>query len=104
MAGKDHTSETVGFIGLGLMGHGIAKNLLDKGYPLSIFARKASDATVDLQQRGAVLRASALEVAQASSVVFLCVTGSKDVEALVRGPQGLKAAATGQRGGGLFHL
>ena len=91
MAGKSHTTETVGFIGLGLMGHGMAKNLVDKGYPLSIYARKASGATADLQQRGAVLRASALDVAQASSVVFLCVTGSKDVEALVRGPQGLKA-------------
>lgn len=85
------TTETVGFIGLGLMGHGMAKNLVDKGYALSIFARKPSDATADLQQRGAVLRASATEVAQNASVVFLCVTGSKDVEAIVRGPQGLKA-------------
>jgi 3-hydroxyisobutyrate dehydrogenase-like beta-hydroxyacid dehydrogenase len=85
------TPETVGFIGLGLMGHGMAKNLVDKGYALSIFARKASEATADLQQRGATLRASAAEVAQHASVVFLCVTGSKDVEAIVRGPQGLKA-------------
>ena len=85
------TTETAGFIGLGLMGHGMAKNLVDKGYALSIFARKASEATADLQQRGATLRASAAEVAQHASVVFLCVTGSKDVEAIVRGPQGLKA-------------
>ncbi len=83
--------ETVGFIGLGLMGHGMAKNLVDKGYALSIYARKTSEATADLQQRGATLRASAAEVAQHASVVFLCVTGSKDVEAIVRGPQGLKA-------------
>lgn len=85
------TTETVGFIGLGLMGHGMAKNLVDKGYALSIYARKASEATADLQQRGAALRASATEVAQNASVVFLCVSGSKDVEAIVRGPQGLKA-------------
>jgi 3-hydroxyisobutyrate dehydrogenase-like beta-hydroxyacid dehydrogenase len=85
------TPETVGFIGLGLMGHGMAKNIVDKGYALSIYARKASEATADLQQRGATLRASAAEVAQHASVVFLCVTGSKDVEAIVRGPQGLKA-------------
>jgi 3-hydroxyisobutyrate dehydrogenase-like beta-hydroxyacid dehydrogenase len=84
-------TETVGFIGLGLMGHGMAKNLVDKGYALSIYARQASDATADLQQRGATLRASATEVARHASVVFLCVTGSKDVEALVRGPNGLKA-------------
>lgn len=85
------TQETAGFIGLGLMGHGMAKNLVDKGYALSIYARKASVATADLQQRGATLRASAAEVAQHASVVFLCVTGSKDVEAIVRGPNGLKA-------------
>jgi 3-hydroxyisobutyrate dehydrogenase-like beta-hydroxyacid dehydrogenase len=69
----------------------MAKNLVDKGYALSIYARKASDATADLQQRGATLRASAADVAAHASVVFLCVTGSKDVEAVVRGPQGLKA-------------
>jgi 3-hydroxyisobutyrate dehydrogenase-like beta-hydroxyacid dehydrogenase len=85
------TPETVGFIGLGLMGHGMAKNLVDKGFALSIFARKASDATADLQQRGAALCASPADVAAQASVVFLCVTGSKDVESIVRGPQGLKA-------------
>jgi 3-hydroxyisobutyrate dehydrogenase-like beta-hydroxyacid dehydrogenase len=85
------TQETAGFIGLGLMGHGMAKNLVDKGYALSIYARKASEATAGLQQRGATLRTSAAEVAQHASVVFLCVTGSKDVEAIVRGPNGLKA-------------
>jgi 3-hydroxyisobutyrate dehydrogenase-like beta-hydroxyacid dehydrogenase len=85
------TTETVGFIGLGLMGHGMAKNLVDKGYALSIYARQANEATADLQQRGATLRASAAAVAEHASVVFLCVTGSKDVEAIVRGSQGLKA-------------
>ena len=53
------TQETVGFIGLGLMGHGMAKNLVDKGYALSIYARQANEAMADLQQRGATLRASA---------------------------------------------
>lgn len=85
------TRETAGFIGLGLMGHGMAKNLVDKGYALSIYARTASAATADLQQRGAVLCASAAELAAQASVVFLCVTGSRDVETLIRGPQGLKA-------------
>ena len=83
--------ESIGFIGLGLMGHGMAKNLVDKGYALSIFARTPGAASADLQQRGAVLCASVAEVAQHASVVFLCVTGSRDVEALVRGPHGLLA-------------
>lgn len=83
--------EAVGFIGIGLMGHGMAKNLVDKGYALSIHARTPGAASADLQQRGAVLRASAAELARHATVVFLCVTGSRDVEAIVRGPQGLKA-------------
>lgn len=86
-----HQNETVGFIGLGHMGHGMAKNLVDKGYALSIYARQPGAAAADLQQRGAVLRASATELAQHASVVFLCVSGSRDVEALIRGPQGLQA-------------
>ncbi len=86
-----NTQETVGFIGLGLMGHGMAKNLVDKGYALSIYARKPGDAVTDLQQRGATLRGSVADVAEHASVVFLCVTGSKDVEAIIRGPQGLKS-------------
>jgi len=83
--------ETVGFIGLGLMGHGMAKNLVDKGYTLSVYARRETDASTDLQRRGATLRASPAAVAQHATVVFLCVTGSRDVEALVRSPQGLMA-------------
>ena len=88
------TQETVGFIGLGLMGHGMDKNLMDKGYALSIYARKPSEATADLQQRGATPRSSAADVARHATVVFLCVTGSRDVEAIVRGDQGLKAGLT----------
>ena len=91
MTETTQAKESVGFIGLGLMGHGMAKNLVDKGYPLSIFARKPGAATADLQQRGAVLQASAAELARHATVVFLCVSGSRDVEAIIRGPQGLKA-------------
>ena len=32
--------ETVGFIGLGLMGHGMAKNIVEKGYPLAVTAHR----------------------------------------------------------------
>lgn len=85
------SAETIGFIGIGLMGHGMAKNIVDKGYPLHFYARSHSDAAKDLEQRGAVFHTSAQSVAAQSSVVFMCVTGSKDVEGLVFGPQGLAA-------------
>ncbi|SDO21923.1 hypothetical protein SAMN05216303_101842 [Rhodoferax sp. OV413] len=85
----EQTREQIGFIGLGLMGHGMAKNIVDKGYPLTIYARKPSAAVDDLLQRGAQQADSLQALAAQATVVFLCVTGSKDVEDLIRGPNGL---------------
>jgi 3-hydroxyisobutyrate dehydrogenase-like beta-hydroxyacid dehydrogenase len=83
--------ETVGFIGLGMMGHGMAKNIVEKGYPLAVTAHRNRKPLEDLVGRGAVACASAKEVAARSSIVFLCVTGSREVEAIVRGADGLMA-------------
>lgn len=84
-------SETVGFVGLGLMGHGMAKNIVEKGYPLLIHAHRNRKPLEDLVTRGAVEAASLADLGQKASVVFLCVTGSREVEAILRGPQGLAA-------------
>ncbi|WP_281059067.1 NAD(P)-dependent oxidoreductase, partial [Mesorhizobium sp. M2C.T.Ca.TU.002.02.1.1] len=82
--------ENIGFIGLGLMGHGIAKNIIDKGYPLTFLGRKNRKPAEDLLGRGAREAATPKEVAAASDIVFICVTGSREVEAIIRGPGGLK--------------
>jgi 3-hydroxyisobutyrate dehydrogenase-like beta-hydroxyacid dehydrogenase len=84
-------NETVGFIGLGLMGHGIAKNIVEKGYSLTITGHRNRKPIDDLVGRGAVEVASAKDVAARSSIVFVCVTGSREVEAVIRGESGLKA-------------
>lgn len=81
--------EKVGFIGIGMMGHGIAKNIVEKGYALSFYSRTRNEAVHDLEQRGAVYLSEPCEVASHSSVVFMCVTGSKDVESVVFGSKGL---------------
>ncbi|WP_367849649.1 NAD(P)-dependent oxidoreductase [Rhodoferax sp. WC2427] len=93
------TTETIGFIGLGLMGHGMAKNIVDKGYALTVYARSDSEAVTDLLQRGAARADSPQALAAQATVVFLCVTGSQDVEALIRGPNGL---ASGLRPGSVL--
>ena len=82
-----------GFIGVGLMGHGMAKNIVGKGFPLTIMGHRNRAPVDDLVKRGAKEVKTPAEVARASDVVFLCVTGSPQVEALVRGPNGLKAGA-----------
>jgi 3-hydroxyisobutyrate dehydrogenase-like beta-hydroxyacid dehydrogenase len=83
--------EAIGFIGVGLMGHGMAKNIVEKGWSLTVMGRRNRKPVEDLIGRGASEAHSAREVGERASVVFLCVTGSRDVEALVRGPDGLKA-------------
>jgi 3-hydroxyisobutyrate dehydrogenase-like beta-hydroxyacid dehydrogenase len=71
----------VGFVGVGLMGHGMAKNAVEKGFPLRVVAHRRRDAFDDLVGRGAVECASLAEMAREIDVVVLCVTGSAEVEA-----------------------
>src|SRR5271156_2704512 len=85
------TKETIGFIGLGLMGHGMAKNIVEKGYPLVITGRRNRKPIEDLVKRGAIEAATPREVGEKATIVFLCVTGSPEVEAVVFGPDGLRA-------------
>jgi 3-hydroxyisobutyrate dehydrogenase-like beta-hydroxyacid dehydrogenase len=85
------STETIGFIGVGLMGHGMAKNIVEKGYPLTVMGHRNRAPVEDLLKRGAKEAKSAKEIGAASSIVFLCVTGSREVEAVVRGADGLVA-------------
>jgi 3-hydroxyisobutyrate dehydrogenase-like beta-hydroxyacid dehydrogenase len=84
--------ERVGFIGLGSMGAGMAANLLTKGWPLTVWAHRSRDAVDRLVAAGAAEAEDLRKLAAASDVVVLCVTGSREVEALVKGPDGLAAA------------
>jgi hypothetical protein len=84
-------SETIGFIGVGLMGHGMAKNIVEKGYPLTVMGHRNRAPVEDLIKRGAKEANTPKELATSASIVFLCVTGSRQVEAVVRGPDGLAA-------------
>ena len=86
--------QRIGFIGAsGLMGHGMAKNLRAKGHPLSITVHRNRERVADLLAAGATLAASPAALARGSDIVFLCVTGSPQVEAAVAGPDGLLSGA-----------
>jgi 3-hydroxyisobutyrate dehydrogenase-like beta-hydroxyacid dehydrogenase len=80
----------IGFIGAsGLMGHGIAKNLLQRGHTLALTVHRNRERVADLLAAGATLAATPAELAQRAELVFICVTGSPQVEAVVGGPDGL---------------
>jgi 3-hydroxyisobutyrate dehydrogenase-like beta-hydroxyacid dehydrogenase len=82
----------IGFIGIGLMGHGMAKNLVEKGHPLTVMGHRNRAPVDDLLARGAKEAKTPKAVAEASDIVHLCVTGSPQVEALIRGSEGIAAA------------
>jgi 3-hydroxyisobutyrate dehydrogenase-like beta-hydroxyacid dehydrogenase len=83
----------VGFAGLGLMGRGMARNLLDKGYPLTLLGHRRRGPIEELKARGAAEATSPAELAAANDVVILCVTSSAVVEDLIRRPDGILAGA-----------
>jgi 3-hydroxyisobutyrate dehydrogenase-like beta-hydroxyacid dehydrogenase len=89
---NNSTAPSIGFIGLGMMGHGIAKNLLKKGHALRFKAHRNRGTLQDLLDAGAVEVDTRAALAQAD-IVMLCVTGSPQVEEIVYGTDGLLAAA-----------
>ncbi len=74
------TNVTIGFIGVGLMGHGIAKNLLRSGYKLTLLEHAGNQPVDDLLELGAGTLVSAAELARRNQLIFLCVTGSPQLE------------------------
>jgi len=84
----------IGFIGAsGLMGHGMAKNLLAKGHAMAITVHNNRERVADLLAAGAVEARSPAALAASCDIVFVCVTGSPQVESVVAGPEGLMAGA-----------
>lgn len=86
------TIKHVGLIGVGLMGHGIGKNILEKGFKLSVLAHRNRAPVEDLIARGATELGSPHALATACDMVILCVTGSPEVEQAVYGEHGLLGA------------
>ncbi len=86
-------SHTIGFIGLGMMGHGIAKNLLSKGFGLQFQVHRKRDHLQDLLDAGAREVRTRGELAQGAAIVALCVTGTPQIEEIVYGADGLLQVA-----------
>ena len=76
------------------MGAGMADNLLRKGWPLTVCVHRSRTAAERLIAAGATEAVSPRDLAAACDIVILCVTGSREVEMLVKGPNGLAAAGT----------
>lgn len=83
---------SVGFIGLGIMGAGMARNLLNAGHELVVWNRTAARAE-PLAAAGAQVAGSPREVAERAEVVITCVSDTPDVEQVLLGDVGVAHGA-----------
>jgi|SRR5579884_477401 len=92
------TQPTIGFIGLGIMGKPMAKNLLAAGYPV-IALNRSRGAVDEVVAAGAQPGSSPQDVAERSDVLITMLPDSPDVESVMLGADG---AAAGLRSGSLW--
>lgn len=79
---------TVGFIGLGIMGRGMARNLLKAGFKVHVWNRTAGPAA-DLAAEGAAVAGSPAELAAQCEIIITCVSNTEAVQAVLLGPGGV---------------
>jgi 2-hydroxy-3-oxopropionate reductase len=85
-------NDRIGFIGLGIMGTGMSRNLLRAGFDLTVWNRTPGRAE-SLVEAGASTAASPAEIARNVDVVILCVSDTPDVEEVLFGEDGVADAA-----------
>lgn len=83
----------IGFIGLGHMGRGMAKNILQAGYPLRVKGNTNRAPVENLVATGALEVMTAREMAESCDIIHLCLSNTPQVEAIVHGPDGILAGA-----------
>ena len=83
----------IGFIGVGFMGHGMARNILEKGFALTVLGHRNRAPVDALVKAGASEAKTGADLAAKCDIIVICVTGSPQIEAVVRAPDGLKAGA-----------
>lgn len=81
----------IGLIGPGLMGHGIGRNLLKNGFPLTVLGNVNRKPVDSLVQLGATDGRNLATLVRNSDMIILCVTGSTQVESLIYGESGILA-------------
>src|SRR5918994_6888254 len=92
MKGETMANPIIGFIGLGIMGKPMARNLLKAGYSLVVHNRSRG-AVEELTKEGARSAASPQEIAGRSEMVITMLPDSPEVELVYTGEQGIFAGA-----------
>lgn len=87
------TLPVIGFIGVGYMGHGMAKNILKGGYPLWIKGNRNRAPIESLTEMGAREAVSPKAMAEVCDIIHICLSSSAQVESVIRGAEGILAGA-----------
>ena len=85
-------SQKIGMIGIGMMGHGIASNLVKHGHQLQVLEHEGNQPLDSLLAAGATTVQTPAQLAKGNDIIILCVTGSPQVEAVLMGDQGVLTA------------
>jgi len=93
------TNKKIGLIGVGMMGHGIASNIVKHGHALAVLEHPGNQPLDTLKAAGVTTFQTAGELAAAVDVLLLCVTGSPQVEAVLLGEGGKGGVLQGLRKG-----
>lgn len=80
--------ETIGFIGIGVMGHSMAINLKNNGYNLNVYTRTKEKAN-DLIDSGATWKSTVAELARTSDIIITIIGTPQDVESVYFGSEGI---------------
>ena len=86
------SGQRVGFLGLGLMGHGMAKNLATKGFQVTVWNRHRARATA-LEPLGVKVADTPAQLMSAVDIACTCVATPAALEEVVAGKDGLLSAA-----------
>ncbi|QHJ00881.1 NAD-binding protein [Xylophilus rhododendri] len=82
----------IALIGVGMMGHGIARNILKHGYALTVLEHAGNQPLDELKNSGARSEPGIPGLAAGADIVILCVTGTPQVEAVLLGEGGVLQA------------
>lgn len=82
----------IGMIGVGLMGHGIARNIIKNAdYKLTFLRHPGNQSTIDLEAAGATGTDDIAHLVSRADIIILCVTGAVEVDAILFNPGGVSA-------------
>jgi 3-hydroxyisobutyrate dehydrogenase-like beta-hydroxyacid dehydrogenase len=75
----------IGMIGIGLMGHGIASNIVKHGYPLTVMEHQGNQPLDSLLAQGVKTVKTPKALGAETEIILLCVTGAPQVESVQTG-------------------